>query len=143
MPDGKEEVIIWQAAEPWGPFIINAIKAKELYKKNVDYVEIDGKVHIINKSSGRIQARTRWQDNIHQVRLCTTASSHRTHLDSLRTHVTLLLSVWVLIFAIADTAFLKPGNIDTIVSALFAQSHQNRLSQNVDDDSVCMRVSYA
>lgn len=71
MPDGKEEVIIWQAAEPWGPFIINAIKAKELYLKNVDYVEINGKVHIINKSTGRIQARTRWQDNIHQVSLCT------------------------------------------------------------------------
>ncbi len=68
MPEGKEEVIVWQEEDPWGPYIINAIKAKELYEKNRDYiVTASGEIHIIDRSSGRIRPRTRWQDNIHQV----------------------------------------------------------------------------
>lgn len=70
MPEGKLEVIVWQEEDPWGPYIINAIKAKELYKINQDYiVTVSGEVHIIDRSTGRIRPRTRWQDNIHQVRV--------------------------------------------------------------------------
>ena len=71
MPEGKLEVIVWQEEDPWGPYIINAIKAKELYEKNKDYiVTVSPKeVHIIDRSTGRIRPRTRWQDNIHQVRV--------------------------------------------------------------------------
>jgi preprotein translocase subunit SecA len=68
MPEGKEEVIVWQEEDPWGPYIINAIKAKEVYEKNRDYiVTASGEIHIIDRSSGPIRPRTRWQDNIHQV----------------------------------------------------------------------------
>ncbi|DBA97691.1 TPA: hypothetical protein ACH3X3_012580 [Trebouxia sp. C0006] len=68
MPEGKLEVIVWQEEDPWGPYIINAIKAKELYKINQDYiVTVSGEVHIIDRSTGRIRPRTRWQDNIHQA----------------------------------------------------------------------------
>ncbi|KAA6421107.1 MAG: pre translocase subunit [Trebouxia sp. A1-2] len=68
MPEGKHEVIVWQEEDPWGPYIINAIKAKELYEINKDYiVTLDKEVHIIDRSSGRIRPRTRWQDNIHQA----------------------------------------------------------------------------
>ncbi|DBA84483.1 TPA: hypothetical protein ACH3X1_006102 [Trebouxia sp. C0004] len=68
MPEGKHEVIIWQEENPWGPYIINAIKAKELYVRNKDYIVTgSGEVHIIDRSSGRIRPRTRWQDNIHQA----------------------------------------------------------------------------
>ncbi len=69
MPEGKLEVIVWQEEDPWGPYIINAIKAKELYEINKDYiVTVSDEVHIIDRSTGRIRPRTRWQDNIHQVR---------------------------------------------------------------------------
>ncbi len=70
MPEGKLEVIVWQEEDPWGPYIINAIKAKELYEINKDYiVTVSDEVHIIDRSTGRIRPRTRWQDNIHQVRV--------------------------------------------------------------------------
>ncbi len=70
MVAGQDPVQVWQEAEPWGPYIINAIKAKDLYVKDLDYIVINGDVTIINRTTGRVQPRTRWQDNIHQVNTC-------------------------------------------------------------------------
>lgn len=68
MPRGEEPVRVWEEEEPWGPYIVNAIKAQHLFKKDVDYiVDSEDHVKIINRSTGRVQARSRWVDNIHQA----------------------------------------------------------------------------
>ena len=62
------ELAMWQEANPWGPFIVTAVRAKACYIRNRDYiVDVDKKVKIINRTTGRVQPRTRWSDNIHQV----------------------------------------------------------------------------
>ena len=61
-------MLVWQEEDPWGPFIINAIKVNTMYIINLDYIKTAAnEIKIINRSTGRIAARTRWQDNIHQV----------------------------------------------------------------------------
>lgn len=44
-----------------------AIKAKELYKKGVDYIIQDGEVKIVDEFTGRILEGRRWSDGIHQA----------------------------------------------------------------------------
>lgn len=58
--------------EAWAPFVANAVKAKELFKKNVDYTilkDTSGKatgVGIIDAFTGRVLDGRRWSDGLHQ-----------------------------------------------------------------------------
>ena len=45
----------------------NALKAKELYKRDKDYVVLDGEVKIVDEFTGRILEGRRWSDGLHQA----------------------------------------------------------------------------
>ena len=54
--------------DPWAHFIFNAIKAKELFIKNVAYIVTnDGEVIIVDESTGRVMPGRRWSDGLHQA----------------------------------------------------------------------------
>ncbi|WP_337959552.1 DEAD/DEAH box helicase, partial [Vibrio parahaemolyticus] len=44
-----------------------AIRAKHLYENNVDYLVSDGKIKIINSSTGRVEEGRRWSEGLHQA----------------------------------------------------------------------------
>ena len=44
-----------------------ALKAKELYKRDKDYVVMDGEVKIVDEFTGRILDGRRWSDGLHQA----------------------------------------------------------------------------
>ena len=44
----------------------NALKAKELFKRDKDYVVMDGEVKIVDEFTGRILDGRRWSDGLHQ-----------------------------------------------------------------------------
>lgn len=48
-------------------FLNNAIKAKELFKGNKDYVVMDGEVLIVDEHTGRILSGRRYNEGIHQA----------------------------------------------------------------------------
>ncbi|SDK70094.1 preprotein translocase subunit SecA [Streptomyces indicus] len=48
-------------------YLNNAIKAKELFKKDKDYVVIDGEVMIVDEHTGRILAGRRYNEGMHQA----------------------------------------------------------------------------
>ncbi len=48
-------------------FLNNAIRAKELFKKDRDYVVIDGEVIIVDEHTGRILAGRRYNEGLHQA----------------------------------------------------------------------------
>ncbi|TDC72862.1 preprotein translocase subunit SecA [Streptomyces hainanensis] len=48
-------------------YLNNAIKAKELYKKDKDYVVLDGEVVIVDEHTGRILAGRRYNEGMHQA----------------------------------------------------------------------------
>src|ERR1044071_8915981 len=48
-------------------YLNNAIKAKELFKNDKDYVVIDGEVMIVDEHTGRILAGRRYNEGMHQA----------------------------------------------------------------------------
>src|SRR5690606_31957296 len=48
-------------------FLNNAIKAKELFKRDKDYVVLNGEVMIVDEHTGRILAGRRYHEGMHQA----------------------------------------------------------------------------
>src|SRR3984885_12563684 len=75
LESGVEKVEDWLGIDnlyesvntPLVSFLNNAIKAKELYKKDKDYVVINGEVLIVDEFTGRILAGRRWSEGMHQA----------------------------------------------------------------------------
>jgi len=45
----------------------SALKAKELYRRDRDYIVVDGEVRIVDEFTGRVLEGRRWSDGIHQA----------------------------------------------------------------------------
>uniref|UniRef100_A0A7C9EPK1 Protein translocase subunit SecA n=2 Tax=Opuntia streptacantha TaxID=393608 RepID=A0A7C9EPK1_OPUST len=58
---------LWDENDPWARFVINALKAKEFYRRDVQYIVRNGKALIINELTGRVEEKRRWSDGIHQA----------------------------------------------------------------------------
>ena len=58
---------VWDTYDPWGRYLLLAVKAKALYLRDVHYIVRGGQVMIVDESTGRVQANRRWNDNIHQA----------------------------------------------------------------------------
>lgn len=53
--------------DPWAHYIFNAIKAKELFLKDVNYIVRNGEVVIVDEFTGRVLPGRRWSDGLHQA----------------------------------------------------------------------------
>ena len=56
------------ASGAWAPFILNAVKAKELFNKDIEYTVLpdNAGVGIIDSFTGRVLDGRRWSDGLHQ-----------------------------------------------------------------------------
>lgn len=54
-------------SRPWKIYIENAIRAKIVLRKNVDYVVVEGEVQIVDQYTGRILPDRTWQSGLHQA----------------------------------------------------------------------------
>merc|ERR1711966_235200 len=56
------------ASGAWAPFVLNALKAKELFRRDIDYSVLpdDAGVGIIDSFTGRVLDGRRWSDGLHQ-----------------------------------------------------------------------------
>ena len=48
-------------------FLNNAVKAKELFKRDKDYVVLDGEVLIVDEHTGRLLQGRRYNEGLHQA----------------------------------------------------------------------------
>nr|AIA20575.1 preprotein translocase subunit A [Neoporphyra perforata] len=58
---------LYDLDNPWVQYILNAIKAKELFIKDVHYIIRDSQVVIVDEFTGRIMSGRRWSDGLHQA----------------------------------------------------------------------------
>ncbi|CAL5350852.1 unnamed protein product [Camellia sinensis] len=83
---------LWDENDPWARFVMNALKAKEFYRRDVQYIVRNGKALIINERTflleqaikislvknyndadadeeltGRVEEKRRWSEGIHQA----------------------------------------------------------------------------
>lgn len=58
---------LYDPQDPWAHYIFNAIKAKELFHKDVNYIVRNGEVVIVDEFTGRVMVGRRWSDGLHQA----------------------------------------------------------------------------
>lgn len=58
---------LYDPNDPWAHFVFNALKAKELFIKDVNYIVRDGEVVIVDEFTGRVMPGRRWSDGLHQA----------------------------------------------------------------------------
>ncbi len=58
---------LFDPKDPWAHYIFNAIKAKELFTKDVNYIICNGEVVILDEFTGRAMPGRRWSDGLHQA----------------------------------------------------------------------------
>ncbi len=58
---------LFDQKDPWAHFIFNAVKAKELFTKDVNYIVRNGEIVIVDEFTGRVMPGRRWSDGLHQA----------------------------------------------------------------------------
>ncbi len=58
---------LYDPQDPWAHYITNALKAKELFIKDVNYIVRDGEAVIVDEFTGRVMPGRRWSDGQHQA----------------------------------------------------------------------------
>ncbi|YAI81259.1 MAG: preprotein translocase subunit SecA [cyanobacterium endosymbiont of Rhopalodia sterrenbergii] len=58
---------LYDQENPWAHYIFNAIKAKELFVKDVNYMIRNKEVVIVDEFTGRVLPGRRWSDGLHQA----------------------------------------------------------------------------
>nr|XP_043636998.1 protein translocase subunit SECA1, chloroplastic [Erigeron canadensis] len=58
---------LYDPREQWASYLINAVKAKELFLRDVNYIIRAKEVLIVDEFSGRVMQGRRWSDGLHQA----------------------------------------------------------------------------
>lgn len=69
--EDAEEILdvkdLYDPREQWASFVLNAIKAKELFLRDVNYIIRGKEVLIVDEFTGRVMQGRRWSDGLHQA----------------------------------------------------------------------------
>ncbi|PIA60684.1 hypothetical protein AQUCO_00300298v1 [Aquilegia coerulea] len=69
--EDAEEILnvkdLYDPREQWASFLLNGIKAKELFLKDVNYIIRGKEVFIVDEFTGRVMQGRRWSDGLHQA----------------------------------------------------------------------------
>ncbi|KAI3428100.1 hypothetical protein D9Q98_006483 [Chlorella vulgaris] len=58
---------LYDPREQWASYVLNAVKAKELFVLNVSYIVRGGEIVIVDEFTGRTMPGRRWSDGLHQA----------------------------------------------------------------------------
>ncbi len=58
---------LYDPKDPWAHYVTNALKAKELFTKDVNYIVRDKEAVIVDEFTGRVMPGRRWSDGQHQA----------------------------------------------------------------------------
>ena len=58
---------LFDPKDPWAHYVTNALKAKELFVKDVNYIVRDDEAVIVDEFTGRVMPGRRWSDGQHQA----------------------------------------------------------------------------
>ena len=58
---------LFDPKDPWAHYVTNALKAKELFVKDVNYIVRNGEEVIVDEFTGRVMPGRRWSDGQHQA----------------------------------------------------------------------------
>jgi preprotein translocase subunit SecA len=58
---------IYNSGEPWIPFVLNALKAKTLFLKDIHYIVKNNEIVIVDEFTGRIMEGRKWAEGLHSA----------------------------------------------------------------------------
>ncbi|MGI0489681.1 preprotein translocase subunit SecA [Pantanalinema rosaneae CENA516] len=58
---------LFDPKDPWAHYVFNAIKAKELFILDVNYIVRNNEIVIVDEFTGRVMPGRRWSDGLHQA----------------------------------------------------------------------------
>ena len=58
---------LYTIRKSWIPYILNALRAKLFFFKNIHYIKKENKIIIVDEFSGRVMEKRRWNEGIHQA----------------------------------------------------------------------------
>lgn len=58
---------LFNPEDPWAHFVFNALKAKELFLRDVNYIVREDEIVIVDEFTGRVLPGRRWSDGLHQA----------------------------------------------------------------------------
>ncbi|PRQ45036.1 putative protein translocase subunit SecA, P-loop containing nucleoside triphosphate hydrolase [Rosa chinensis] len=69
--EDAEEILgvkdLYDPREQWASYVLNAVKAKELFLRDVNYIIRGKEVLIVDEFTGRVMQGRRWSDGLHQA----------------------------------------------------------------------------
>ncbi|KAF3790017.1 translocase subunit protein [Nymphaea thermarum] len=69
--EDAEEILdvkdLYDPREQWALYVLNAVKAKELFLRDVNYIVRGKEVFIVDEFTGRVMQGRRWSDGLHQA----------------------------------------------------------------------------
>ena len=58
---------LFDPKDPWAHYVTNALKAKELFIRDINYIVRDNEAVIVDEFTGRVMPGRRWSDGQHQA----------------------------------------------------------------------------
>jgi len=58
---------LFDPLDPWAPFVVNALNAKEFYLRDKQYLVSGGRVVVVDEFTGRPMQSRRWSGGLHQA----------------------------------------------------------------------------
>jgi preprotein translocase subunit SecA len=132
------------ANTPLISFLNNSIKAKELFKKDKEYVVMDGEVLIVDEHTGRILAGRRYNDGLHQA---IEAKEDVTVREEYQTLATITLQNYFRLYAklsgMTGTAMTEASEFDKIYKLGVVPIPSNKPMARLDQPDLVYRTEEA
>jgi preprotein translocase subunit SecA len=132
------------ANTPLISFLNNSIKAKELFRKDKEYVVMDGEVLIVDEHTGRILAGRRYNDGLHQA---IEAKEGVQVKEEYQTLATITLQNYFRLYdklgGMTGTAMTEASEFDKIYKLGVVPIPTNRPMQRIDQPDLVYRTEVA
>ncbi len=125
-------------------FLNNSIKAKELFRRDKEYVVMDGEVLIVDEHTGRILAGRRYNDGLHQAIEAKEGVTVREEYQTLAT-VTLqnYFRLYSKLSGMTGTAMTEASEFDKIYKLGVVPIPTNKPMQRIDQADLVYRTEEA
>nr|YP_009402652.1 preprotein translocase subunit A [Compsopogon caeruleus]ARX96010.1 preprotein translocase subunit A [Compsopogon caeruleus] len=134
---------LYDIYDPWAQYIINSLKAKELYIKDVHYIISNDHIEIIDEFTGRIAHGKRWSEGLHQA---IEAKENLSIKQGMKTLSSITYQNFFLLYpklsGMTGTAKTEEYEFEKLYKLPIVQVPTNKKMQRIDFPDIVYRTSY-
>jgi preprotein translocase subunit SecA len=135
---------LYKVKNPWGTFILNALKAKELFINNSQYIIQNDEITIIDEFTGRVMPGRKWSDGLHQA---LEAKEGLTIKNETKTLASITYQNFFLLYpklsGMTGTAKTEEVEFERIYNLKVLCVPTNKKSRRIDQNDLVFRTAYA